>query len=749
MARRGKPAARRGVKRSASGNLAGPTKKTTPQSPRAACDTDNDSDMSSVQPTNPSVTARSEVVYMAGPRRSTRNMEITDSGTEEDVMDILGRDPPPDEEEWLSKRTLAALRADPASVPIVAPLLSGTTAVEQQLLREELAAAGVKLIPKAEWRQILIDNGIHSADEEVPDWDIKLSLWLDTCVPKKYLPADKRQWAKLSWLMDSPVPVVSHDKYKEAARRGDHATMLLYENARPGQKLPVAGVAKDTLVLDPPGDGGPFDALRLENRAALIDFLNTREFWNQEGWTEEVLERIPSTIMAEVLPEARAKFPWYAINKWPVHVQRTLPLDAPFWAAKDGLPFWEEARKAKKEADAERERKEQEEQDHDGRRLLQAKVKPRPKPQPWNAPLPGPRLAPIPNKIVSHKKPRKQKRPMYNPNAVREVNPGFWDSTPATKPGSDSDATVDAPDGDRLMDSPLFRESSARLGVNPDLSSPPRPVRDLLPSSTAAIPPIQPTVISISSDETQVEVGGTEEEDYQVPDGVFLGKTFTSTTRPVPRQWRPMTTKHSDSDDEEFVVQGTHPDYWLNKGFREMPVHDNIYDSLEVLYGSLSDELKQEEHFVTRPSIRIAIPDQLKSLLVDDWENVTKSLLLVPLPSQAPANFVIDTYYNDEKNNRRLGSADADLLLELCCGLKLYFEKAVGKILLYRFERLQLAEVRSSPFLAICTLTPVQVRKLWESGRYPEWEGKGPGDCYGAEHLTRMIGKTLPLPVAS
>jgi hypothetical protein len=36
--------------------------------------------------------------------------------------------------------------------------------------------------------------------------------------------------------------------------------------------------------------------------------------------------------------------------------------------------------------------------------------------------------------------------------------------------------------------------------------------------------------------------------------------------------------------------------------------------------------------------------------------------------------------------------------------------------------------------------SPLQVRKLWESGRYPEWEGKGPGDCYGAEHLTRMIG---------
>ncbi|KIW77759.1 hypothetical protein Z517_07592 [Fonsecaea pedrosoi CBS 271.37] len=135
------------------------------------------------------------------------------------------------------------------------------------------------------------------------------------------------------------------------------------------------------------------------------------------------------------------------------------------------------------------------------------------------------------------------------------------------------------------------------------------------------------------------------------------------------------------------------------------------------------NDLEKEDAFYTRPSIRINVPDHLKNLLVDDWENVTKSLLLVPLPSQAPANYIIDEYFNEEKLNRLPTSADADILEEFCAGLKMYFEKAVGKILLYRFERSQLAEVR----------------KLWESGRYKDWEGKGPGDCYGAEHLTRMI----------
>lgn len=36
-------------------------------------------------------------------------------------------------------------------------------------------------------------------------------------------------------------------------------------------------------------------------------------------------------------------------------------------------------------------------------------------------------------------------------------------------------------------------------------------------------------------------------------------------------------------------------------------------------------------------------------------------------------------------------------------------------------------------------MTLLQVRKLWESGKYTEWEGKGPGDCYGAEFVARML----------
>ena len=132
----------------------------------------------------------------------------------------------------------------------------------------------------------------------------------------------------------------------------------------------------------------------------------------------------------------------------------------------------------------------------------------------------------------------------------------------------------------------------------------------------------------------------------------------------------------------------------------------------------------QEESFHTRPAIRLLVPDHLKAILVDDWENVTKNLSLVPLPSKTPVNVILDTYFDEEKGKRRLGSADADLLEEVVVGVKEYFEKCLGRILLYRFEREQFFEIR----------------QLWEAGT-GEWEGKGAGDVYGAEHLCRLFGK--------
>lgn len=136
-------------------------------------------------------------------------------------------------------------------------------------------------------------------------------------------------------------------------------------------------------------------------------------------------------------------------------------------------------------------------------------------------------------------------------------------------------------------------------------------------------------------------------------------------------------------------------------------------------------DLWQEENFHTRSAIRIHVPDMIKSFLVDDWEYVTKNGQLVKLPHPQPVNKLIDDYLEEERAKRHAGSGDETLLVETLEGLKLYFDACLGRILLYKYERVQYAEAR----------------KLYVNVTEGEWKDKGPGDLYGAEHLARLIGK--------
>ncbi|GAB1216210.1 MRG-domain-containing protein [Aspergillus floccosus] len=141
------------------------------------------------------------------------------------------------------------------------------------------------------------------------------------------------------------------------------------------------------------------------------------------------------------------------------------------------------------------------------------------------------------------------------------------------------------------------------------------------------------------------------------------------------------------------------------------------------------NDIEKEDNFYTRPSVRIVMPDNLKSLLVDDWENVTKNQQVVALPAKASVNQILEDYLTEEKT-KRASEAEVDVLEEVVMGIKEYFDKSLDKILLYRFEREQYRAVR----------------KKWEAST-GELAGKGPLDTYGAEHLTRLFA-TMPELIA-
>ncbi|KAK9316714.1 MRG-domain-containing protein [Lipomyces starkeyi] len=122
---------------------------------------------------------------------------------------------------------------------------------------------------------------------------------------------------------------------------------------------------------------------------------------------------------------------------------------------------------------------------------------------------------------------------------------------------------------------------------------------------------------------------------------------------------------------------------------------------------------KDDEYF-SHLDVNIMVPDILKAQLADDWENITKNSQLVKLPRSPNIQEILlefRTFYM----KRRLGNAETEILDEILAGLQLYFDKSLGSILLYRFERQQYLEVtRGNP-------------------------GKVPSDIYGAEHLVRLF----------
>ncbi|CDM36582.1 hypothetical protein CBS147339_2669 [Penicillium roqueforti] len=141
-------------------------------------------------------------------------------------------------------------------------------------------------------------------------------------------------------------------------------------------------------------------------------------------------------------------------------------------------------------------------------------------------------------------------------------------------------------------------------------------------------------------------------------------------------------------------------------------------------------EIEKEESFNIRPSVRVVMPDNLKSLLVDDWEQVTKNQCVVSLPAKYPVRQILQDWHEEELPKRSGSSADEDVLEEVVAGIQEYFDKCLDKILLYRHERPQYRGLR----------------KKFEAAT-GELADKGPIDVYGAEHLIRLFS-TMPELIA-
>ncbi|KAK5047874.1 hypothetical protein LTR84_006062 [Exophiala bonariae] len=498
----------------------------------------------------------------------------------------------------------------------------------------------------------------------------------------------------------------------------------------------TAGVDEDPHVIDPPGSGGPFDALKFPKR--LIQQLNRDDGDTLVKWGTRALLEIPDRLMAEIHPRILAKMPFSVLINQNRAIQDKLPADHTLFEQKSQLEQGEVTRRSStRESGAKTWRNIPSTADlNEAEKSIMA-----PAQAISNARFTtGSRHedGEFPRRIALPRTRRSKNSQTAESSNTGEAesSTSISSSTRSRLTPSNSTFSVPSPLADSTQlsvsgNNPRGGNTSTSMAVE-------KPVEDQGPCTTCS-------TMGVKCNRAKPECFWCRHAGYECSFKLLSSQTarslFEDSITEAARKMNLNTdTAHLNLGPDTEVPKNLRPKPTYGKG-RDVEKKGNrkrnakqlgrtqlfdrdgnfIYDRENK--STYTDPSAQEENYHNRPSIRISVPDHLKNLLVDDWENVTKSMLLVPLPSQAPANFILDEYFNEEKTNRRLGSVEADILEEFCTGLKVYFEKSIGKILLYRFERPQLNEVR----------------KLWESGKYKEWDGKGPGDCYGAEHLTRMI----------
>ncbi|XP_031253622.1 protein MRG1 isoform X3 [Pistacia vera] len=125
-----------------------------------------------------------------------------------------------------------------------------------------------------------------------------------------------------------------------------------------------------------------------------------------------------------------------------------------------------------------------------------------------------------------------------------------------------------------------------------------------------------------------------------------------------------------------------------------------------------SDSGVEKDNLSLERLIKIQIPSALKKQLVDDWEFVTQQDQLVKLPRSPNVDEILTKYiqYRTKKDGLMV-----DTVAEIMRGIRLYFDKALPAMLLYKKEREQYHDVVI--------------------------DNVSPSTIYGAEHLLRLFVK--------
>lgn len=126
--------------------------------------------------------------------------------------------------------------------------------------------------------------------------------------------------------------------------------------------------------------------------------------------------------------------------------------------------------------------------------------------------------------------------------------------------------------------------------------------------------------------------------------------------------------------------------------------------------------VETEDAYYAKSEVNVKIPEELKPYLVDDWDLVIHQCKLVRLPAKPTVQEIINDYikYKDSTTKDQAPTL-VEKARSVARGTVDFFNIYLGFRLLYKFERLQYAE--------ICKSNP----------------GKPMSEIYGAWHLLRLF----------
>nr|CAB3263904.1 mortality factor 4-like protein 1 [Phallusia mammillata] len=103
----------------------------------------------------------------------------------------------------------------------------------------------------------------------------------------------------------------------------------------------------------------------------------------------------------------------------------------------------------------------------------------------------------------------------------------------------------------------------------------------------------------------------------------------------------------------------------------------------------IDPSVESEDAYIAKVEVNIQIPSELKPILVDDWDLVTRQKRVCKLPTTDTVDSILDMYANANSETTEKRST----MSEFTAGVKEYFNVMLGSQLLYRCERQQYNEI--------------------------------------------------------